>query len=126
MKTYRKQRPRTWWFQDWHSIKYILKQLSGVSLIFAVLLWTSLIIALESGAETFEKMLGILKHPVSVGLHIPAIILSVFHTWTWFGFFPKIIPPEKLNRIHAKIVVGAWYAIAVCFFLLILWKGGIL
>lgn len=127
MRTYRIKRSRIWWLEDWHSMRYVAKQFSGIMFVYMAVLWTSCVLAIGANdPETLERMTGVLKHPMVLFLNFFALAFAVIHMMTWFSFLPKIVLAEKSRRMSAMAIIGTCYAIACMIAFGIMRKGGVL
>jgi fumarate reductase subunit C len=111
MNTYR--RPMAgWWRRNPFYLGYMLREASCVFITAyaLVLLWG--LYRLSQGRASYEGWLQALAHPVSMLLHAAALVLVVYHAWTWFKIMPKTLPRVPLP--YEAIVAAGVAAIAAC------------
>jgi succinate dehydrogenase subunit C len=123
MKTYR--RPMAgWWRRNPYYLWYMLRELSCV-LITAyalVLLWG--LLRLTQGETAFEDWLENLSRPGAVAFHAVALVLVLYHAWTWFKVMPRTMPfvPVPDRAIVAAGVLAA-SACSAALFVAVWWFG---
>ena len=91
LKTY--TRPMAgWWRRNPFYVWYMIREASCVfitiyALILLVGLWR-----LSQGQAAFDAWRMALTTPVSIVFHLVALILVIYHSWTWFKIMPKTMP----------------------------------
>ncbi len=90
-KWYRKRMPIFWWVHKWTHAKFILRELTCLSVAFYALVLLFQIRALTQSQEAYTSFLELLKTPVSIVLHGIAFLFLLFHAVTWFNLAPKAL-----------------------------------
>ena len=91
MRTY--VRPMSgWWRRNPFYLWYMLREASCVFITAYALLLLVGLYRLTQGAAAFDAWLRGLSHPVSIALHIVALVIVLYHSWTWFKVMPKTLP----------------------------------
>lgn len=119
LRTYR--RPMgAWWrrhpFYRW----YMLREASCVAItVYALILLVGLA-RLQQGPQAFAAWQDSLRHPLSVAFHVVALVLVIYHSWTWFKVMPKTLPrlPVPDGVVVAAGVTGVLLVSA-----LVLWSA---
>ena len=104
-----------WWkrnpFYGW----YMVRELSCVFITaYAVVLLVG-IWRLAQGREAFEAWRASLGSPVSLVFHVIALILVLYHAWSWFQVMPKTLPFIRIQgrRISDRAIVTSGVTAAV-------------
>ncbi len=102
--------PGSWFLQRPGYRRFMVREVTSVFItgyLVFFLLWLQ---SLGQGAEAFAAMIEFTRHPLSVGLHILALVGAMYHAITWFNLTPKIMPvyigEDRLPDVWAAIVVG--------------------
>ena len=121
-KWYRARIPILWWVHKWAYLRFILRELTSVSVAFFALVCLFQIRALTQGPEAYEIFTAWLKGPVSIALHIVAFLFVVFHSVTWFNLAPKaLVLHLGVKRVPGTVIVVLNYIAWVVFSAVIVW-----
>ncbi len=115
-KRYRKRIPIFWWVHKWSHAKFILRELTSLSVAFYALVLLFQIRALSQGQEAYAHFLDLLNTPVSVVLHGVAFVFVLFHSITWFNLAPKALVLRVGNRRIPDALIKALNFIGWIFF----------
>jgi fumarate reductase subunit C len=116
-----------WWLKHPYYIKYMIRESSAlfVALYSGILLhglW-----CLTKGQSEYEAWLEGLTNPLYIVFHFVAMLLALYHTYTWFMVSPKVVPHIYIgtDRIPDFYISAVQYVIgAVCYlalFVLVVW-----
>ena len=103
--------PRTWFLQTRAYRLFMLRELTSVCIAgyLVYLLWW-LYKFNQFGAEGYEALLDLVKHPVSIGIHTIALIAAAWHSITWFNLTPLVMPmrigDDKVPDLVISIATG--------------------
>lgn len=81
-----------WWLGRWPYLKFILRELSSISVAYFVVLTLFQIGALVRGPQTYARWEQALRSPLLILLNFIAFAFVMFHTITWFNLTPKAMP----------------------------------
>ncbi|MEE4331055.1 MAG: fumarate reductase subunit C [Wenzhouxiangella sp.] len=82
-----------WYLRRAYLFRYTLRELTAVFvLVFALILLAGLA-ALVAGPDTWAGFLGLLSHPLMIGLHAVLLLAALYNSMTWFLVAPKAMPP---------------------------------
>lgn len=111
-----------WWrrnpFYGW----YMLRELSCVFVTaYAVVLLVGLA-RLAEGRAAFDAWRATLASPWSLGFHMVALVLVLYHSWTWFKVMPKTLPFIRVGgrRLGDRTIIASGVAAAVLSSLVVL------
>jgi len=114
MKTY--QRPMAgWWRRNPYYLWYMLREASCVFITgYALVLLTGLL-RLYQDKSQFDAWREGLASPWSLAFHAAALLLVLYHAWTWFKVMPKTLPFIRLGayRVADRMIVAAGVCAAV-------------
>ena len=121
MKTYR--RPMAgWWLGNAYYRWYMLRELSCVLIVVYALTLLVGLDRLAQGEVAFEDWLAALALPASIGFHVFAFIVVLYHAWTWFKVMPKTLPRGPLpDRAIVALGVGAAVACSLALYGAVWW-----
>jgi fumarate reductase subunit C len=96
-----------WWLARWAYLKFILREISSVFVVWIVVLTMLQIRALASGPVEYAEFQRWLERPFMLGLNAVSFFFVVFHAITWFNLTPQAMPV----RIRGKLLPGAAVAV---------------
>lgn len=111
-----------WWRKNPYFVRYMLRE--GTALVVAAYAMVLLagLLSLATGEASYNKWLAMLRHPISIGLHLLALLAMGYHTWSWFDIMPKTMPPiySGGKRVAGAVITRTGIVAAVVVTLLIL------
>jgi fumarate reductase subunit C len=114
MKTY--IRPMAgWWRRNPYYLWYMLREASCVVItVYALVLLVGLY-RLQQGRIFFDAWRESLASPLSIAFHAVALVLVLYHSWTWFKVMPKTLPFLRVGgwRVPDKLIVSTATASSV-------------
>ncbi|MBX3279166.1 MAG: fumarate reductase subunit C [Acidobacteria bacterium] len=87
-KWYRRPMSTYWWTKRWRYLRFILRELSSISVAWTVILLLLLINSMGDEAM-YAGYLDWLQSPWLVVLNAFALVFLLFHTVTWFNLAPR-------------------------------------
>ena len=114
-KWYRARVSTYWWTRQWKYLKFILRELSSLSVAYFVLLTLLHLRALSRGPASYVAFQEWLKTPLLVALNGIGLLFVLFHTITWFNLAPSAMPIRvRGKRVSDWLIAGpnyvAWLA----------------
>lgn len=101
-----------WWRKNPYFVRYMLREATAlVVAAYAIVLLIGMV-CLARGEASYQAWVGALSSPVSIVLHVLALVAMVYHTWTWFEIMPKTMPPLYIGGKRVKGPVITWSGIA--------------
>jgi fumarate reductase subunit C len=82
-----------WWRKNPFFVYYMARELTAFVVAAYGLVVLAGLLCLAGGEASWNGWLAVMRHPVSLVLHVLALIALVFHSWTWFEIMPKTMPP---------------------------------
>lgn len=114
--------PIFWWVRKWVHTRFILRELTSLSVAFYALVLLFHIRALSQGPEAYTNLLANLQTPVAIIVHAIAFLFIVLHSITWFNLAPKamVIRIGK-KRIPGAVIAASNYLAWIIFSAAIAW-----
>jgi len=116
-KWYRTRVSTYWWMSKWRYFKFILRELSSISVAYFVVLTLLQLHALSQGEGAYREFREWLKSSLMIVFNGIAFLFVLFHAITWFNLAPKaMIVRVRGKRIPDLMIAGpnylAWLAIS--------------
>ncbi len=117
---------RTWYLARWRDIHHMLQESTSLFIgVYALLLVRGLG-ALADGEEAFQAYLESLSSPLSLGFHWLLLIITLFHSVSWFNVTPKAMPMQiGEGFVPGYLIAAAHYVVWVLVSLFILFIAGV-
>ena len=103
-------RPRVstyWWTSQWSYLKFILRELSSLSVAYFVVLTLLQLRALSRGPASYAAFQGWLKTPLAIALNVVSLFFVLFHTITWFNLTPSAMAVRVRGKRVPDLLVAA-------------------
>jgi fumarate reductase subunit C len=108
-------RPRVstyWWLWRRAYLKFILRELSSIFVVYFVVLILLLLRALSHGPEAYAAFQEWLKTPRLIALNGVSLLFVLFHTITWFNLAPRaMVMRVRGKRVPDLLIAGANYGV---------------
>ncbi len=114
---YRERVSTWWWLGEWHYLKFILRELTSISVAWFVVMTLFQLRALLHGPEAYARFTNLLQSPVMIALNAIAFCFVMFHTITWFNLAPRAMPVRMGGKRVPEFLVAApnyvlWIAVS--------------
>ena len=122
----RYQTPLPWsWFMQRRSYRlFMAREATSVFLggyLVYLIVW---IYRIGQGPEGLAAAIDSARHPLTVAMHILALVAALYHSITWFNLTPKIMPlyidEDRVPDFCAAILMGYLPWTLITF--IILWR----
>ncbi len=113
-KTY--TRPmRGWWRKNPFYLWYMLREASCVFVTAYALVLLCGLYRLSQSADAFDAWRAALTSAWSIAFHGVALLLVLYHAWTWFKVMPKTMPFIRMGgkRVPDAAIIACGAAAAV-------------
>lgn len=116
----------SWWRKHRFFKLYMLREATVLPLAF-------LLCSLLAGAfslqdtERFAQWQSFMSNPLIVAVHLIALLASLYHAFTFFQLFPRVMPIRLGDKtLPAQWLVGAQWLAVVVIIAIVLWvvSGG--
>lgn len=113
-----------WWKKNPFFVRYMLREASALFLTGYALLLLLGVYRLGQGPEAYEAWRAALASPLSIGLHVVALLFVVYHSLTWFQVMPKTAPKLPVSpRLITAAGIGAALLLSLVIFVLVDWAA---
>lgn len=113
--------PTTWWLQKKSYTLFMIRDVTSVFIAGYCIFLMFLMVRAEQGKDVFDAFFKGLKSPLSVILHLIALVFAVYHSITFFGLTPRVIVVFRgEEKVPESLIVGAHYAAWVVVSLIVL------
>ncbi len=122
----RYQTPLPWsWFTQRRSYRlFMAREATSVFLAGYLVYLIVWIYRIGQGPEGLAAAIDSARHPLTVAMHILALVAALYHSITWFNLTPKIMPlyigEDRVPDFWAAILMG--YLPWTLFTMIILWR----
>ena len=104
---YRERVSTWWWLGEWHYLKFILRELSSLSVAWFVALTLFQLRAFLHGPETYARFTDRLQSPVMIAGNAIAFCFVMFHSITWFNLAPRAMAVRVGGKRVPEFLVAA-------------------
>ncbi|MFN7948520.1 MAG: fumarate reductase subunit C [Blastocatellia bacterium] len=88
---YRRHVSTWWWMGKWNYLKFIVRELTSLAVAWTVVLMLMLLYCLREGEGSYREFLELMRTPWLIALNLLALVLTFFHSFTWFNLAPKAL-----------------------------------
>jgi fumarate reductase subunit C len=112
---YRARVSTYWWTRQWKYLKFILRELSSLSVAYFVVLTLLQLRALRGGPASYGEFQEWFKTPLAIALNVVSLFFVLFHAITWFNLAPSAMRLRvRGKRVPDWLIAGpnyvAWLA----------------
>lgn len=117
--------PRNWWLKHRFFIAYMAREATVLPLVFFIVCLLAGTLALSRGPDAWQGWIGFMGSPPVVALNALALVASLYHAWTFFQLFPRVMPLRLGDRsVPASLMVAGQWAGVLAVLLLFVWVFG--
>lgn len=99
---------RDWWLKNRFFTLYMLREATVLPLVFFIGCLLAGLYCLLQGQESWLAWRHFMQSPLTIAVNLLAFFASLFHAWTFFQLFPRVMPLRVGERaVPAKIVILA-------------------
>ena len=119
--SYKTQLERTWWLKHAAFRRYMLREATVLPLVFALCCLLAGLWSLQTSAQ-FYAWQQFMAQPWVVAFNLLALIGALYHAFTFFQLFPRVMPIRVGNKqVPATLIVLAQWLGVVAVLLAMLW-----
>jgi fumarate reductase subunit C len=113
--------PKDWFLRRKRYTWFMVRELTSL-FIGGYALFLVLLVQRARDAASFEAFVDALRSPISVALHVIAIVMALFHTVTWFNATPAAVALYRgKDRVSPALIVGSNYVVWLIVSLAVVW-----
>lgn len=118
--SYQPSLKRTWWLKNKAFKMYMLRELTVLPLLFFLLCLIAGMYALSQDVTAWQTWQLTMRKPLVIMANSFALLASLFHAFTFFQLFPRVMPLRLAGKpVPAQVLIlGQWggvVAVAVIF-----------
>lgn len=104
-----------WWSKNPFFVRYMMREATALVVAAYAFVLLAGVLCLASGEAAYNSWLAVLQHPLSILLHAAALVVMVYHTWSWFDIMPKTMPPiySGGKRVEGHVITRTGLIVAV-------------
>jgi fumarate reductase subunit C len=119
---YRKRVSTYWWTSQWRYLKFILRELTSLSVAYFVVLTLIMLDSLSQGPESYAVFQESMKSPLVIAINLIALAFALYHTITWFNLAPRAMPVwMNGKRLPDWMISAPNYAAWIIISLVVAW-----
>jgi fumarate reductase subunit C len=116
--------PATWWLRRPAYLWFMIRDVTSV-FIAGYCVFLLVLMCRSTDANRFDDFYKGLQTPLSVALHLIALVFAVYHSVTFFNLTPRVLVvfrgDEKVpEHLIAGVHYAAWAVVSVVLFILVL------
>jgi fumarate reductase subunit C len=121
-RPYHRPVSKLWWLERRSYLLFVIREMTSVFVAgYCVFLLYGLY-RLGEGPTAYAAWLESLQSPLSIALHLVALVFVLYHTITWFNLTPKIMVVQiGEEQVSPLLVAGGVYAGSIVVTSLVLW-----
>ncbi len=117
-KEYIRPMPANWWLKKKTYFLFMVRELTCV-FVGGYAFFLLLLVASAGDQQAFNSLL---RHPLSVALHIVALPMVLYHSITWFNLTPKVMVVWRgEERVNPLLIAGSNYVVWIVASILVAW-----
>ena len=121
-KWYRRRIPIFWWLKKLSYMKFMLRELTSLAVVYTVVLLLLQLVALSRGEAAYTRFLDLLGRPGFLAIHTLVLLGLVFHTVTWLNLAPRALVLRLRGRkVPDRLILAGHYLGWMAVTLLIVW-----
>ena len=123
-KPYLREVPKTTWFlRQPRYMRYMAREVTCIFIFAYTFLLICALGSLADGPEAFQGFLNSLRSPLGVLFNLAVLVVTVYHSATWFNVTPQAMPIQRGEEfVPGNVIVGAHYgAWAVVSLIILIW-----
>ena len=113
----------TWFLRQPRYMRYMAREVTCIFILAYTLLLICALGSLANGPDAFQGFLDSLRSPLGVLFNLAVLVVTVYHSATWFNTTPQAMPIQRGEEfVPANIILGANYsAWAVVSLIILIW-----
>jgi fumarate reductase subunit C len=113
----------TWFLSQPRYKRYMAREVTCIFIFAYTFLLICALGSLANGPDAFQGFLDSLRSPLGVLFNLAVLVVTVYHSATWFNTTPQAMPIQRGEEfVPANIILGANYgAWAVVSLIILIW-----
>lgn len=97
-KVYRPRMSAYWWLDQWHYLRYALREASSFFVAYFAVVILVQIAALNAGPGRYAAFQACMRSPLMIVLNAIALAFLLLHAVTWFNLVPRVMVRQISGR----------------------------
>src|ERR1700675_2249202 len=106
-KPYRPRMSAYWYLDQWHYLRYALRESSSFFVAYFAVITLIQIAALKGGPTDYAHFQALMRCPVIIILTALALAFILLHAVTWFLLVPRVALRQILNKPTPNLIASA-------------------
>ncbi len=106
-KAYRPRMSAYWYLDQWHYLRYALRESSSFFVAYFCVLTLVQLAALGAGAGRYAHFEALMRCPLMIIINAVALAFFLLHSITWFNLVPRVAMRQMLGRPTPDMVSSA-------------------
>ena len=124
-KPYRPRMSAYWYLDQWHYLRYALRESSSFFVAYFGAIMLLQIHALHAGPTHYAHFQAFMRCPAMIIINLVALAFFLLHAFTWFNLVPRVVVRQMLGKPTPNILSSApnfavWFGASVFVALFIL------
>ena len=113
----------TWFLGQPRYMRYMAREVTCIFILAYTFLLICALGSLAKGPDAFQEFLNALRSPLGVLFNLAVLIVTVYHSLSWFVVTPQAMPIQRGEEfVPGNIIVNAHYgAWAVVSLIILIW-----
>jgi fumarate reductase subunit C len=100
----------TWWLQKPAYTKFMIRDITSVFIAGYCVFLMVLMLRAGQSPDAFYSLFDALKSPLSVILHLIALVFAVYHSVTFFNLTPRVLVVFRgEEKVPESLIAGVHY-----------------
>jgi fumarate reductase subunit C len=106
-KPYRPRMSAYWYLDQWHYLRYALRESSSFFVAYFCMITLVQIATLEAGPTHYAHFQALMRCPAIMVLNALALVFIMMHAVTWFLLVPRVALRQILNKPSPNLIASA-------------------
>ena len=120
----RKMSKTTWFLSQPRYQRYMAREVTCIFILAYTFLLIRALGSLANGPEAYAAFLDALNSPLGILFNLAALVVTVYHSISWFNVTPQAMPIQRGEEfVPGNVIVGAHYGAWAVVSLIVLFLG---
>lgn len=97
-KVYKPRMSAYWWLDQWHYLRYALREASSFFVAYFAVVILIQIFKLNAGHDQYVAFQAWLREPLMIIVNAITLAFLLFHAVTWFNLVPRVMVRQIAGR----------------------------
>jgi fumarate reductase subunit C len=106
-RAYRPPMSPYWYLDQWHYLRYALRESSSFFVAYFCVVTLFQIAALDAGPTRYARFQAAMKCPGMIVINAIALVFFLLHAVTWFNLVPRVVVRQILGKPTPNVIASA-------------------